>query len=208
MAVLPHATVSSYVSRDLFLSQIVLFGCVFICHTLLPNLLAGGAGVSNYGTQWPTIVPYSLALLGSALYVGLAAGLIPKGTDHAWLRVRLYGLAAAYLAVLLSTYPYKLTPQFNQLHKLTDVVFILYELRMGALCAVALYRKKLALVLLSFQILGSILMALSFFRSHTLFTGQLIEALSFALLLVLTAANLSDTDISGSKQVSSAHQTI
>jgi hypothetical protein len=179
----------SKVSRNLLLGQAVLFGFMSACYLMLPNLLVGGAGASNFGDSWPTIIPYSLGLVGCALFVFLAAELLGASS---WLKLPLYVLAAGYAAELLSTYPYKLNPTFNQLHKATDVAFVLYQLLLGLLCIWYLYRKHLAVVIFAGQLAGALLMFLSLFSYHVLFAGQVLESLAFAIMLVTATAGLSD----------------
>jgi len=179
----------SKVSRNLLLSQAVLFGFMFACYLILPSLVAGGAGASNFGDSWPTIIPYSLGLIGCALFIFLAADRLPKSS---WLKLPLYVLVAGYIAELLSTYPYKLNADFNQLHKATDIAFVIYQLGLGLLCAWYLYRKRLAIAVFTGQLGGAVLMFLSLFSLHVLLVGQVLESLSFAIMLIVATSGLRD----------------
>lgn len=170
--------------------QISLYLFLALCIYLKPGYLRDDGGLSNYGVHWPTVVFYSLAF-------GLAAGftylssffLKPNQTLKQTLTI--YAVLLALL--LLSTYPYKHSHLFRDIHILAGSLLFLYQ----SAVSVRLYLKRkknyLIGVLAILQITAVIIGGLSLFNIFgLLLISQLLSALSFGLLVIISWQNPSN----------------
>jgi hypothetical protein len=176
------------VSYVLLLSQICLGVPLLLCYVLLPSVARQQAGVSNFGVQWPTSVLYSLGIAACAWFLWVAA--IQIAGRFRPLAIGLAALSIVLLAVLLSTYPYKLSPSLNYLHKVMDFVLISVQLVLGLYLALRIHRARLSALLLTLQIIGTVLMYLTTLGLHDLFLSQQITEVSFGSLLVSATSYL------------------
>ncbi len=175
----------------LLLGQLCLIGSAAICYLLLPQYTSGGGGASNYGVHRQTIVFFSFGLLACGISTSLAAQrLAAAKPPQIALRRGLWLLAALLIAVLLSTYPYKLNAALDVLHRLVTIALFVYEILLGGWLVWHISRRRLNYLLFIVQLAGSLLAVLSLLEIvHLLFIAQLIAALSFGALLVLATAH-------------------
>ncbi len=180
------------VSYVLLLSQICLGVPLLLCYILLPSVARQQAGVSNFGVHWPTSVLYTFAIATSALLLwaaSLAVKLTP-GRDRL-LQFGLAALSVMLLTVLLSTYPYKLSPSLNYLHRLADFMLITTQLLLGIYLVAWVHPARSSVLLLFVQVIGTGLMYLTTQGLHDLFISQQITEVSFGTLLVSATSQLS-----------------
>jgi hypothetical protein len=173
--------------------QVSLIGGLAVCFGLVPSYLRSEGGVSNYGTLRETVVFYTMAFGLAAYFTCLAAYRLHR--QH-WryqkaLAYNLYILTAMFVIVLLSTYPYKLNNVLGYVHELADIALFVFTLGLsGWLCLVVARSWWHILWLLALVIGAGISLITLFGLVHLLFIGQLVTALSFAVLLTSCVSHL------------------
>jgi len=187
---------SNKIINRLVWSQLALFGFLGVCILLMPHFLLehNEGGVSNYGVNVRTVVPYSLAFLLCAGAVLQAARSIPSsGRVLAHLRSVLYAYVGLLLLVLVTTYPYKLNATLTDLHDLSAILSFWFEAIVSGWLFLAGRRDVAAAGLLAAQVVGFGLGFTTFVGAvHLLFIAQMVSGLAFGLLLIRTARELLD----------------
>lgn len=176
------------------LGQLAFGFFILVCTVLLPHYLfeKNEGGISNFGVRSLTAIPYSLAfgLAGIFTLQGVKKLQTKTGVQRK-LKVALAVLGFMYLAVLVSTFPYKVNGAFNDLHQAVSVLFIILELLLGVWFAFMVHRNVWTYFLLAALIIGFILATLTHFNLiHVLFIAELLIGLSFGALLVLTVSKI------------------
>ncbi|HET7629743.1 MAG TPA: hypothetical protein VFK03_00045 [Candidatus Saccharimonadales bacterium] len=93
--------------RLFIIGQILLYGGLLVCAVLDPyGVVGSNRGISYYGVHWDTIIPYLIALWGSAIFGGLAA--LKLGKFQYAYRMRYGMLLFAFLTIGVAVTPYKL----------------------------------------------------------------------------------------------------
>jgi len=174
-------------ARLVLLGQLSLFAFLFVCFLFNPHFLleSNEGGVSNYGVYARTIVPYTLAFGGCGVLTLWAARLVPEASrEQRQLRLWLALFGLLYLAVLVTTYPYKINHAFDGVHIVAGVVLLVAELAAGAWFALARPRNTANIALLGALLFSFTLAALTFFgRLHILFIAELATSAAFGALL-------------------------
>lgn len=179
---------SHKVIRYLALSQLSLVVFLGICFALIPRFLLQGneGGVSNYGVNSTTVLPYSVAFLLSGLLVLKAAYYLPRSTqafNH--FRQLLYTLAALLFLVLVSTYPYKLSVALKDLHIGAAALLFCFETAFSIWLVLVLQEDRTSSLLLTVQMVGFLLAFLSLIKFvHLLFIAQMITGVAFGSSLI------------------------
>lgn len=176
-----HRTVGQVIAWG----QLFLLANVMISVALVPSVFftTRQGGVSNYATNASTIVFFSLGFLGCALSLWEAA----QKTKLLQFRKHLKRLSLGFVILVLSTYPYKLNPVFENLHIAIAVVLSIYQYFMCYLLAKFKHFDATSRWLLS--LLGISLtfgMLTAFDIVHALFLAQLFLGLGFGGLLMHT----------------------
>lgn len=177
------------------LGQFSLFGFLLICLALIPHFLfeSNEGGVSNYGLYARTVVPYTLAfgLCGSLTL--RSALVMPKQTpSYKALRGWLAALGILLIAVLVSTYPYKVNDTLNAIHVDAGTALAFLELGLGAWFALGLVRDLKNGALFALQLAGFGLGVLTHFGAiHILFVTELLTSLAFGTIMVRTVDGLT-----------------
>lgn len=145
-------------------------------------------GVSNFGVHARTVLPYTLAFGLGGLLMLLAARYLPKHDKASRrLRIILNLIGGLLLLVLLTTYPYKLNKSLDTLHILSAQLLFITEIAAGCRFAIFVRKDVTNVILFGFQLLGTLLAALTLLgQLHLLFVSQIITGLAFAALLVRT----------------------
>jgi hypothetical protein len=174
--------------RYLALSQLSLLIFLSICVVIIPRFLFSRdeGGVSNYATYGSTVIPFTLAFGGNAIFILLAARSIAADTPS---KIRfkkvLYVLGAMVLITMLSTFPYHINTALKDLHIITSIVMICTQLAIAYWLDMKLVDDKVNRVLFGFEALGFILAALSLPRIiRLLFVAQIILFLAFGAMLI------------------------
>jgi hypothetical protein len=181
--------------RYLVLGQSSLFGFLLVCLILIPHFLTerNEGGVSNYGLYAKTIVPYSLAFGLCGLFTLLSARVLPKEiASYAAVKRALVGLGILLIAVLISTYPYKVNNTLNEIHVYIGTALAFLEMGLAVWLALILARDTKNIVLLVVQLIGFIMGVLTHFGVvHILFITELLTSVAFGIILVRTVSRLT-----------------
>lgn len=169
--------------------QIGLGLSLLICLIIIPKYFFSldQGGVSNYGTDDRTRILFtigfgiaSLSAFLSALY--LPARLPKKSTMKSMLLI----LSALYLAVLLTTFPYKINDFYRGLHEKSAIMLFVFMVIFALWIRFATRLQNLATKkwFLVFG-LGILLSALTLFGViHLLFTAQIVSGTAFAMIVI------------------------
>jgi len=164
------------------LAQAGLFIFLIISYAIVPAFAQGSGGISNYGTDPRTVVPFTIAFVLAAVFTYLAAQSIPSNNIfQKKFRLLLKLLAFIYLALLISTYPYQLTPQLDLIHKFIGLSLLALQ---AYICIFVSRNFKKEIVIYTFLglfILGSVIIFLSLFTPlGWLAVGQVLGSTGFA----------------------------
>jgi len=182
--------------RNLWLSQINLFGWLIICSFLASSVVTKNGGVSNYGNHYSTVVFYSIAFIADIVYLDLAAeSLMMLGKQFKYLSRYFSLLCAITLVVFISTFPRRFGVIFTDIHDNISIALFDYELLLAIW--LAFKRPKLdTFGYLLVMVSGSLVALLSaIHKIHLMFVGQMLGALGFALLLVLILPKVIETEL-------------
>jgi hypothetical protein len=193
------------VSRYLVISQLGFFAFLAICLALVPRSLVdhNEGGVSNFGVTAATRIPYTLAFLTGALFILMAGHATPRITPtRNSFRRGLFTLGALFLAVLASTYPYKVDVTFKDAHIVIATLLIAFELAMSMWLVYETPRHWIPILLLVVQATGCLLALITLIGIlHLLLVAQLLAGAAFGVLLVRSGRQLvqcgGGTEVSG-----------
>lgn len=171
--------------RYLWLSQVNLFGWLFVASALASSVVFRNGGVSNYGNHYNTVLFFSFAFLASAFYIYLAAeSLLLLNRKFKNIARILNILCALLLAVFITTFPRRFGDVFSDIHDNVSKVLFAYEF----LIALWLVYKRPKTQTIGYALImagGSIIGLLSSMHIvNLMFVGQMVGALGFGLLLV------------------------
>lgn len=176
-------------AKDYFkYGQIGLGLCLLICLFITPDYFFSfdQGGVSNYGTESKTQILFTLGFGFSALGSLLAVKYLPlKFSRRLAMRAMLTILAVLYLAVLATTYSYKINDFYRTIHEWSAIGLFVY---MSALAIWLRFwqAREQTLVCRWFWlfVIGLLTAILTFFGViHLLFTAQIISGLAFAMIV-------------------------
>jgi hypothetical protein len=169
------------------LAQLTLFLFLFICFLLIPHFLfeSNEGGVSNYGTYARTIIPYTIGFGLCGVLTIQAALSLPKEISYRALRRALLLLGILYLLELLSTYSYKQSDVFNNIHVFISALSAVYCMAISIWLALSVARTSVNVLLMLAQCLGFIAAALTYVGYlHILFIAEVFTGAVFGILLV------------------------
>lgn len=171
--------------RYLFLSQLNLFGWLFIASALASSVVFTNGGVSNYGNHYNTVVFYSFAFLAGAAYIYLAAEcLLLLNKKFKSLARCLNILSLLLFLVFITTFPRRFGMVFSDIHDNVSKLLFAYEFFI-TLWLISKRPKRDTLIYALIMTTGSLIGLLSSMHIlNLMFVGQMVGALGFALLLV------------------------
>jgi hypothetical protein len=171
------------------LSIASLAGGMLACCLIVPEYFLGPGGVSNYGADRRTIVPYTAGFLAASGFAYAAARHYPRDTPRTAAVSRGITLFAVLLALTMaSTFPYQLAPLYYWIHAAIGSLLMGWLVLFGAWLALAENRNVLTLLLLAALVVASSVAAYSFFGPGRLLShGQVGAVLAFGLLLIAQA---------------------
>lgn len=180
----------------LVLSQLVQAVFLAICVVIMPRYLLGDiqGGVSNYGVEAATIVPFSIGFLWSSYLVYRAAAALPRQTKRRDSVVRaLLFISLLFVMVTLSTYTYKLSGLLNAVHTGAAVALFLMELGLAGWFVFVLSRRLRNFVFLGVFTAGFALALLTFIGVlHLLFIAEVLTNLAFGLIMISAVADATE----------------
>ncbi len=180
--------------------QIILGICLLGCLVLIPGYFFSynQGGISNYGTDPRTTWLFVLGFGAATAGVLLAAFRLPQATTRRLqLQVGLVLLAVLYLAVLLSTFSYKMNESYRLLHLYAAIALFL-GMFIGAswLRFVAIKDAptptRVAFVVFCIGLIIAILMQAGVLQ--LLFTAQIVCGIAFGYMLTQGVRLLSGAD--------------
>lgn len=180
--------------RLLALSQLALGGFLLVCMVITPKFLleSNEGGVSNYGVHADTVVPYTLAFSLCSLFLWRSGRAIPP-TIRFYRAVRrsFAVMAWLFLLVLVSTYPYKLSPVLDKVHVASAIVLAIAELVILSCMTFLWYPRRWHTVLWLFWFAGfTVSVATVLGALHVLLVGQAATAAGFAALTLTITSKL------------------
>lgn len=178
------------------MSQLAFFGGIFVCVVIQPHYLfsSNEGGISNYGVHLATAVPYTIAVGGAAVLVGLAARATPVATGGPRRVTQgLWTFAALLVCVLATTYPYQHSRALKDLHIAVGALAVLFEVAAATWAVTTLLDARVDRVALGVEFVGGVLAACTLLGLvHLLFVSQLVTSAAFGVLLVRVAARLEE----------------
>jgi hypothetical protein len=172
------------------LAQGAFWTALLICILRVPQYTSGlnRGGISNYGSDRRTAIPYSIAFLGYTIFLTLAAVKIPSTFPHSQLVTEvLLGLVLLFLLVLLSSYGYKKNPLLHRTHFVIAIITLTYQTVLSGLLVYLLHRTWLGFVFLAVQGIGDLVCLLSLRNIvRRLLVGQMVASLGLFLVLFLS----------------------
>ncbi len=185
----------------LALSQIALGGLVGVCVAVSPGVVLGAdeGGVSNYGVRAATVVPYTLAFALCAVGLRAAAAALPSYLPA---RRRLAGgmdaTAAGLVAVLASTYPYKLDAALGELHLALAILLFVVQLVFITWMVFVACPRPAPIALWTAWAAGGVLGVVTLVgAAHLLFAAQADMSVGFGLATLAVTARLLDQAATG-----------
>jgi len=175
-------------TRLALLGQLLFVAGIALCTALLPHFAfeRNEGGVSNYGVHAQTVVPFSIAFLGCGACT-VAAGLrfdARKVRAARCVKPLLIFVGLMLITVALTTYPYKVSAFFDDVHEAVSSAYVLVELAIGFYFW-RLARTRLATAFFGAQALGFVLAAATYFGAlHVLFIAEVLAGCAFGALLV------------------------
>lgn len=178
--------------RYIIIGQLGLLVSLLLSLFLSPDVYRGPGGFSNYGVQAETTALYSIGFLIVGGLTYKAATLLRDDTlEQKLTRTGLASLAFGYILVLISTYPYQLNETLDTIHRQIGALFFVYINIFTAWLVNNFTREPIGVLLLFAVIGGSLIAMLSIHEFVPLLShGQAITALSFSLLLSLSALRI------------------
>lgn len=175
-------------------AYIVQAVAIFICTCLIPSYLfrADQGGISNFGTQAATVIPYSLAFIGGGLLLIAAGTKVNIKSAHSMgARTALLVVGALNIAVAITTYTYKLSSELALLHQYSALALFLAELPIAVWFAFSASGSATTRRWFVVFASGFGLAALTYFGLlHVLFVAEAVTAAGFALVCVSTLSTL------------------
>lgn len=183
--------------RYLILSQLSLYIFLGICSIINPAYFFSDGGVSNYGVQRSTVVPFSLAFLISGAFLIMATRFMPT-TPKMFQRVRCALWLQAFLlfAVLFSTYPYMLNQSYKYIHIAIGALLLVFNLVFVAWVTLRLYRDSINGLLLTLEFIGFLM---TFFTLlglvQLLFIAQVLTSLTFGVFIIRLGERITSEQV-------------
>lgn len=180
----PHRLTTA--ARSVAAGQSVFFAGLLVCVALAPHLVlkAHEVGVSNFGVHATTVVPYSVAFVGTVVGLARAARHVRRPYSGAYL-----ACALCYLAALVTTYPYHLDAALRVLHDTTAIVTLVVSFALGV--AALACERRLAPVL-ALHLLGLALGAATLVGAwHLLLLAQVSTSVAFSVEAAVLAQLVS-----------------
>lgn len=174
--------------RLLVYAQLSLWVFLFVCFLFIPNFLlqSDEGGISNYGVYARTIVPYTLAFGMCGLLTLQAARVLPEYTvkrKTLWSILTIFGWLC--LLVLETTYLYQVGGLIDDAHVFAGILFLVFETGSTLWLWKVYFRDIVQGIVLSVQIVGFILAALTYAGVlHVLFVAEIASSLSYGVLLI------------------------
>ncbi len=180
----PHRLTAA--ARSVAGGQSVFFGSLLVCVALAPHLVLKDreVGVSNFGVHAATVVPYSVALVGSVVGLARAAARVRCPYARGYV-----ACALCYGAALVTTYPYHLDSGLRILHDATGIVTLVVSFALGV---AALARERRLAPVFALHLAGLAVGAVTLVGAwHLLLLAQVSTSVAFSVEAAVLAQRVS-----------------
>jgi len=169
------------------IGQLGLMLGIAISTFLLPRYLMTGGGISNYGVQPQTVAFYTTGFILAASGA-LASSYLLQGNTHHNSRLvsrSLIVLSVLYILVLISTYPYQLSPALNYIHQAISSTLYFYMTGLGTYLTYNMPRTYLNRGLRYLLLSTLVIAMLTYFGIVSLlFLNELMTGIFFGTIIV------------------------
>jgi hypothetical protein len=159
-----------------------------LCVALHPGLVLkrNEGGMSNYGIHIKTAVPYALAFVGAGWYSFQAARLLSKVSGKGRIiRLILQLFSVMVLAIMLSTFVYKIDLTLDDLHVLVNIIAGIFETAAAVWLFFVFRGRKTLTLWLGIELIGFSLGLLTVASVvHLVFVSEVATAVGFGFLLM------------------------
>lgn len=187
---------SALVRSSVRLSQGCLALFSAICIALHPGFVLkwNEGGFSNYGIHIKTVIPYSIAFFGCAVFAARAGRALVRMEPRArHFAVILVTYAVLMFFTLISTYGYTLNHPLKDVHTVVGIVTMLFEPLAALWMYARLRRTPWTHTLIALELAGLTLAVIDYLVIlHVLFLAQVLTAFAFGALLVHAAGRLDE----------------
>ncbi|HVV75447.1 MAG TPA: hypothetical protein VHC43_05375 [Mycobacteriales bacterium] len=173
-------------------AQVVFASGLAVCVATVPSYVLGEieGGVSNYGSDRRTVVPFTVSFGGNAALIGGAAGAVSTMSSYRNLKTLCLSVLAFLLSsVLVSAWVYKRGPRLRTLHFGCGIVLLGFEAAFGLWLAISVRPAWFTWTLWAVVIAADVLCVLALERVYQkLFVGQVMANVAFGVLLLIALA--------------------
>ena len=179
--------------RLLIYSQLLLFGGVAVCITLIPKGLSSNNGISYYGTHIITFSPYITAIIGSSLLGLIATSKYVASSSLNYVKPIMTTIFLLSIGIVLT--PYIINPLIGDAHELLGAILFTLQLFLSFKIAMTVRKDFINIFLLLLELSGGIISAVYLLPSRGfLIQGELLFQLAFGLIMIRSAIDLSKTN--------------
>ncbi len=173
------------VARYVLHGQIFMLCSVILCLFLLPDVVFKNLGMSFFGNNFKTLIPYSLGLGGASLFAFKAAHKL-RINKQLHFRVSSYCLTViAFCTLGVLATPYTVNGIFARSHAVTAIMLFVTEVILGVYLSLLVRKDKIQRILLCVQIASSLVAMTAFFSQVTpLLVSEVIAQAAFCVLLL------------------------
>jgi hypothetical protein len=172
--------------------QIVFAAGLATSVAIVPSYVLGAAegGVSNYGSDRRTVVPFTVSFGGYGTLVAVAAGSVRATMALAtWMTAFLTLLALLLYAVLVTAWIYKRSETLRTFHFASGIALLTYESFLGLWLAVYVDTTWIIWLLWAVMLVADAVCILALKRIfEKLFAGQVTACIAFGAILLIALA--------------------
>jgi hypothetical protein len=180
----PKITHRKGILRALVLSQLGLFGFVFVSVLLQPDALTANEGISYLGVQARTLVFFTLALCTSGGSLFWASMRLPKA-DPSLKTISILLRVAVFLIIGVLITPYNASPAMGLVHKVFGSLLFITQLVVAAMLCVRDKRDWVVWILFGLQILAGLIAFISLQdKLYWEIQSQLLFQAAFGIILI------------------------
>ena len=171
--------------QDFLYAQISLSIFLILSSLIFPYVPIHGKGISEFGTNFNTLLPYSVGYILYAYLIAKSVKYIDIVDNISKLIYYSFNTISILFIALIFT-PYAIDTGFDWIHNTVSTILFLLEL---ALVIYLIYSDKFSfsnIVLLCLQVIGGLISMLSLSNNgglHLLFEGEVIFQLFFIILI-------------------------
>ncbi len=172
------------------LSQLILFVGLIVCVIIRPAGLNANDGISYYGTYYQTLLPYVIALTGSAMVGLYAVNKFVINPDFKYVRIIMLAIFLLTVGIVLT--PYSYSQLFSDMHELFGSLTFILQGVLTIQVVLFVHRDRVNNLLILLELLGGLMSAYYLTpKQGLLIQGQMLFQLAFGLILIRSSQHLS-----------------